>query len=438
MNFIRNAASQLTAQGALTALQFGAGVVLARLLTVSDRGVYGLVISFGALLAMFAHCGWSMAAIYRIRREGRPPGAVLAAAVLAMSITGALAIGVALVFHAALRSKFLPGEAWWLYAIALALVPVALLARALSAVARGSDHFDLQNIVRVLVGFVFPVAVTVVLLATGGSVVAALLTLLATRLLGVVGIGRRLVAITGFGPLDRGDLRSGFRFGARNAAISWAGQLHEKADVFMLVALLGADGKALAGWYLVAVAVAQLPRTASEAVATALAPKLAGLPEAEAASYAAKVCRHTVLLVGGIAVAMLLVGPLLIPLAYGAKFEASVTPFLVLAPAILPLSLYRMLARYFVAFDRQGIPLVAQLVAVALNLGLNAWLIPEHGLVGVALASLISYSAAALAVVIAFCATSGVGLRDTFLLRRDDLDFYRLHLAALRARFRRS
>lgn len=435
MNFTRNATSQLLAQAAVTGLQFGAGVALARLLTVADRGVYGLVVSFAMLITMFAHCGWSMAVIYRIRREERPPGAVFAAVVTGLAMTGALAVGLALLFQEPLRAKFLPGEGWIPFAIALVFVPIALFARALSAVARAVDEFDLQNIVRVLVSVVFPIALTLVLLLTGGSLVAALLTLLVIRLLGVVGIASRLLPITGFGPVDRSEIRAGFRFGARNAAIGWAGQLHEKADAFMLVAIIGGvAGKSLVGVYLVAVAVAQLPRTASEAVAAALAPKLAGLPDREAAEYAAKVCRHTVLLVGGIAGLMMLVGPLLIPLVYGAPFEASITPFLLLAPAIVPLSIYRMLARYFLAFDRQGLPFVAQVIAVAVNVGLNLWLIPTHGLAGVAIASLASYSIAAIIVLFAFRHSAGLGWRDILVLRRDDLDFYRRGLTRLRAR----
>ena len=85
--FLKNAVSQFAASIALIGLQLVAGVLLARGLSVPDRGVYTLALSFSGLLMVFSELGWSASSIYRIRRLGRPPAQILTAGLWAMGLS---------------------------------------------------------------------------------------------------------------------------------------------------------------------------------------------------------------------------------------------------------------------------------------------------------------------------------------------------------------
>ncbi|MGH2901548.1 MAG: polysaccharide biosynthesis C-terminal domain-containing protein, partial [Solirubrobacteraceae bacterium] len=69
--------------------------------------------------------------------------------------------------------------------------------------------------------------------------------------------------------------------------------------------------------------------------------------------------------------------------------------------------------------------------ALLANVGLNLWLIPRYGIVGAALASLVSYGAEALGVAALFLFDSGRSARHAFALRASDLEPYRAQLRRL-------
>jgi O-antigen/teichoic acid export membrane protein len=99
-----------------------------------------------------------------------------------------------------------------------------------------------------------------------------------------------------------------------------------------------------------------------------------------------------VLSVTGIGVTFLLVAiaPRLIPLIYGSTFQETVPLLQVLAFTLLPIYLGHLATQGLVALDRQKLYLFFTLLAVLVNVSLNAWLIPPQGAMGAAIATCIT------------------------------------------------
>jgi O-antigen/teichoic acid export membrane protein len=99
------------------------------------------------------------------------------------------------------------------------------------------------------------------------------------------------------------------------------------------------------------------------------------------------VARHTVFLALAGAVTLLIGGPIAVPMLFGHKFAGAVAPMLWLLPGLVMMALYQILTRNFTSRGKQEINIIAAVLALGLNVGLNVVLIPRWGIVGAAIAN---------------------------------------------------
>ena len=131
--------------------------------------------------------------------------------------------------------------------------------------------------------------------------------------------------------------------------------------------------------------------------------------------------RHTVFLALAGAVTLLVGGPIAVPMLFGHKFAGAVAPMLWLLPGLVMMALYQILTRNFTSRGKQEINIVAAVLALGLNVGLNVVLIPRWGIVGAAIANDLSYSTAALVLLVAFVKGSGYSVREATMLSRSEV-----------------
>ena len=81
------------------------------------------------------------------------------------------------------------------------------------------------------------------------------------------------------------------------------------------------------------------------------------------------------------------------------------------------MALYQLLTRNFTSRGKQQVNILAAVVALSLNVGLNLFLIPRYGISGAALANGLSYGTAALTLLIAFVRDSGHSVAETLVVR---------------------
>jgi O-antigen/teichoic acid export membrane protein len=428
MNFFRNAAGLLLTNATIVPIEVMLSIVLARVLAVDERGVYAVFAAFVGLGSLLALLGWPAASIYRLRRLGSDPARVAGAALVAVLLLSSLAVGVCLLAGPWIRARLLDGAAPRVLYLACATIPFLMLANVSGAMARGLDRFRFQNLHHAGVRVVQLAAFSSALLAFGSGLDGVLALFLAIEAVAALLLAGAVLRLSGVSlRFEAREFLDALRFGFKNYLQTLSGRLHERVDLFMLAALLG-NAEQVA-FYAVAANLVTRLNLAPDAFAVAAFPQMAGLPVPEAARFACRICRRTVLLVALAALALAVAAPLAIPLVYGAPYRSSIAPFLVLIPGAALLTIYRILARYFAAIDRQQANIATQGVSVGVNVALNLWWIPRFGILGAAGASLASYGLEAVLISGVFIATTGHGLADLLLPRRDDLHVYRDRLA---------
>ena len=427
MGFARNAVFVLASSAAALPIGMAIGVVLARCLSVPDRGLYALLTNFTIVVFLLTQLGWGDAVIYRTRRHGVSLRRAFSTSVIGNGAFALLALGVCLVFRESLTGAFLGGvtpRAFWL---AAATAPLLTIGDLLRGLARALDRFDLHNQFGLLQSGLILVALLVALPLGGGALEAALVANLVVQIALVAGFGARIAALTGFHwRIDLREALASVGYGGVMYVQNLLIHLHERVDVFLLAAL-GIAAFDI-GLYAAAVSVVAPLRLIPGALGTALLPRLAGANEADAAEFTASVVRPSLLLMLFAGLALGLVGAVAIPLLFGRAYAPAVAPFLVLLPGVTAVTVSRVLARYFASIGRQRPLVVLDTAVLGVNVALNLALIPRAGILGAALASLISYSLEGAATVALFRVYTGQSLRATLLPRASDFETYAARL----------
>src|SRR5262245_5374780 len=407
------------AQVAMTLLGVVTGVITARTLGPRDRGLFQLLTLLPVTLSNFAKLGIPQANVYFMRRRGAAP-----ADIATNSLWFALGLGglLALICYA--------GRGWLLANVlkeappavlgpVLALIPFVLLQAFLLGLLQAQERFaeySFQQIAPTVLGLV---GMSVALLWLRAGLVGAVLT--QTGVVAIVTVW--LVArIHRRAPLRLGgnrDLARGMlSFGGKSYLQTLASTLHFRIDQYMIAYLLDPTQ---VGYYAIAVNLTNLLLKIPDATGTVLFPRLAGSSDRDAHAATTRACRYTLLITIGVAVCYALLGPLAIRVLYGHRFEASIRPMQLMLPGIVMISLYLILTRNFTSRNRQEVNIVAAFAALAINFGLNWVLIPRFGIGGAAVSTAVSYSIAALILLVVFVRESGHSVAETVLVRWADV-----------------
>lgn len=434
MSLFRNAMQVLASSLVAIPLQVVASVVLARWLSVEDRGLYSVAIAFGMTLAGFAELGWGPALIYRMRRAGSPPARVATAALVATVGLSALAILLCLPFQGWIRARFLDDAPLGILLCAIAIVPFQLGWIFFASLARALNRFSIENVSYVMLFLGRLITLSVALILLGGALREALFAYLAVIIVVTLTVMAIVVRMTGLDRLHWEEIRESLRFGSKAYVTRLSTRLHDRFDVFMLAYFLG--DPAQVAFYSVAVTLTSELKMLPEAIGRALFPQLAGISDEAAARLTVLSLRHTLFWVAIAILCIVPVAPIAIPLLFGEPYRASLLPFFVLLPGMALFTMFRVSSNYFAAVGRQGSNIRTQLIAAGVNVAANLILIPQFGVLGAALANVTSNATGAILITIAFAQESGRGLREVARIAPSDIDPYRRRIKFVLRRLR--
>jgi O-antigen/teichoic acid export membrane protein len=204
-------------------------------------------------------------------------------------------------------------------------------------------------------------------------------------------------AIQTAGRLPRLDFGQNFRdvvkFGSVSSFGSILAFLNLRVDSLILGAFLGVAGF---GIYSVAVAAGEMLYLVSRALSTAISHDVGTLDVKTAGAITAKASRSSNLILGLLAIPLMIVGPKLITMIYGARFEPAGNALRILLPGIIVYSSGGPLSSFFVY--QLGRPMVVTMFGIAtivIEAVLCTVLVPKLGLIGAALGSTTTYCCAA-------------------------------------------
>lgn len=427
----QNSATTLATQIASYALNFCAGIIIARSLGPAGKGTLSLVVLSHVLLLTVSNLGLAAACSFLIARRGFSLGQVGRHAVAA-----AAGLGLATVALTAMIINFLPANlvspSQRVYVLlAAGLVPLALATQFLNGALVGAGQIIWLNGLTLAQAFINVAGLVLFLLVLqlglAGGLSAWTVTVVSTCLLTVTvtfwrarHLGRQ--PADGTTRWNRALTDEGIRYGMRAYPAGVVSFLNLRSDQFLLGYLAGT---ASVGVYSVAVTVAELLLFFPRSLATALMPRITGADSVSAKHMAASACRHTI---GGALLSAAILVPigLLIPVLFGEAYRPSILPFFLLLPGLAAYALAPVLSTYF--SGQLGRPIVTSLfagISLALDVLLVWALVPRLGVPGAALASTLAYTATISAMVAYFRRLTGVSLREMFAVRMQDLAAYR-------------
>ncbi len=373
---------------------FLASVLAARLIGADGLGLAGSAFTIATAGALLSSGGLNIAAIYFLGRRPGEQGQVVARTLTLGVGAAVLAVLVVLGAGLALRTVVL-GEADGTVLLAAAALAATILTFELIGGLLLGLHRRTAYIVVQATEAIGSLALTALLLlivdrSAASYLAAAALGYAGGALIAWVAIRRHVGPIRpDFAPAFA---REALGMGLRGQVGNILQYLSLRLDLVLVAALL--DLRA-AGIYFVAVRVSEVVTQVATSASAFLFPQVAAQTERRSTRVTEQITRLTLVTVvaGGLILAA--VAEPLLRLAFGDEFATGADAVRITLLAMLPLTLTRLIAGDLKGRGRPGLVSWAAFVGLVATVSLDLVLIPRLGIVGAALASLLSYAAGA-------------------------------------------
>jgi O-antigen/teichoic acid export membrane protein len=376
-------------------------VVMARVLGRAAVGLYAQAFAFLTLLGLLSLSGFraGLTRFVAVHLADDDAGAVRGALRLGVGITAAasVALGLALFLLAPFLARHVFNEA----ALAMPLrfagatLPAAAVTDAVLSATQGFHTMKPYAFIGLIGEPAGRLALSAIAMATGAGLRGVMVALLISNWCAVAAAFVSLRAlVVGRVPRRDGPARYLPRQLVGFSAISWMAALASTGLIWADTLLLGAyKGSAAVGVYQVATRVVLLASFVMLPVNAAFAPRIAALyrrgrTDALQRSYAA--ATGWILRLSLPAFAVCVVFPRELLAIFGHRFVVGASVTIILAGGKLVDSATGPCGLMLNMSGRPGLSLVDNVIALALNIGLNIWLIPRHGIVGSAWAWAVS------------------------------------------------
>jgi O-antigen/teichoic acid export membrane protein len=413
--FGRDAALTLVALGLAIGGGIASGIVVARALGPHGRGTFALVQTITGIIALVAGFGFGRAAVFLRPRDevtdselfgvvcaSLLPGSLVAALVgLIVTRTGVLTLGQLNV---------------WLMCGSIPLITFFYNAQAALQGIKQQAWFRRTLGLRDALFFVFVVAA----ISIHATMRVVLIAWMAHWFVSSITIAVLLYRHCGRPRLPFGRTRRLASVGASQLLLSLIIQAHLRLDVVLLDVLRGPTAL---GHYAVAVGAAEPITYGGVAVALALYPRTATSAAVNLSAGGVRTARSlrvVVTLTAVAAAALWVVGPRLLPLMFGSRFDAAGAPLRALLPGIVGMTMFFVLMSDLAGRGKIRTIGIVSLVSTVANVLINLVLIPRYGPTGAALSSTITYWGMALWVLAIFARCTGIPMLRCVIPRPRD------------------
>jgi O-antigen/teichoic acid export membrane protein len=408
---------------------FVAVLILARALGPTGRGTIAFITVTALVAAQVASLGIGEATTVFVSRRPEARGSLLSNAVVFMFAGGFLVAAAACGALVALGDARPAGVGAPELAVLACATLAASVANAGWAFLLGTNRLGSVALVTATASWVYPLFLVVLWSTAGLTVLRAALAWTAAELLRALAYLAQSLRGHRLGRLDPWLLVEAVLFGSRAWVGSLARFLNFRTDQ-ILMGFLATE--AALGIYAVAVNASEVLLYLSAATATALLPIAARADTGLRTEQALRGFRSTAVVTAAAVLAAALLGPLLLPWVFGAQFEASVTPFLLLLPGALGFAAMAVFSNALVAGSSPGFSSIGPTVSLGLGVALDLVLIPRFGASGAAVAASAAFIVGGIAALVAFRHRHPFAWRSLLLPRRGDLVMFRALAGPLR------
>jgi stage V sporulation protein B len=378
-------------------LAFLSGIIITRALGPSGRAGYALPLALSSTVWVALHLSIEAAAQRLLgRREAtlREVAGFLAAATIGISV---VAVTITIVVGMAVRSDLLADASQLNVILAAATIPFSLVGQMAAALLFRLGALRAYGlIVAASGGLQLALAISFALAWHIDPTVALVITLVVIAASGIA-MCAVLAGYTGAGALvprtSRALARTAFGAGLKLHASSLALYLNLKIDLLLVSALMNPRET---GLYSLSATLADLVFVATSTVSLSALQTQVEAEEAIAAEYTVSFTRQTFALSVVVAAVAAAGAYPFVLIAYGPTWTPSVAPFAVLTLAAIALGIENPARNLLIRIGRPTAISICAIAALVINIAGNLALIPPLGIVGSALASVVSYWVAAL------------------------------------------
>jgi O-antigen/teichoic acid export membrane protein len=401
----------------------GTMVVLSRLCGPSGFGILSLLIVNIAFLNLVTSFGIDSSVTYQVASDRLNPYKIFSFIFLVL-IMQSLVAGIVEFIASETKGAYLiyPGTEKFRPIAAIVLLVAISLTEKYTSLFNGKHLFSFVNRLLALTnGLIFLVFLVVLISSPGMDTDWIISFYIALTLFQAMVLVVCFHSVTGtplrFLSLTRQDFRLFFSYSIIAFAANFLQFLAYRIDYWFIDFYRGEDDL---GIYALAVRLVQLFWILPLVYASIIFPKVtAAKKEYDHQPLLALIrVTNTVNLIAGI-VACVTAG-WLIPFFFGAAYNSSVNPFLVLLPGVIAFSMTTILASWFAGMNLLRINLTGSAICFIVIVILDVLLIPRYGVNGAAVASSTGYFLSSVYSVSRYCRITGHGLLDLLLTKSSD------------------
>ncbi len=473
MNFRRSVVFTFLIHALVVAVDKGGGIIL-YLLTATEKGEHGksgLAASLPFIIGAIANLGLATALVYFVRRKKVEPQVAFQTSIWVAIVWGGLVGAGACVFTLWGLPAINPDWQidWWGVVPICAVVPFLLIASYANSTQLATDRVKGYGIVHLATSVSFLPAFFLLFYLLGGSVTDGDVPIAVAwgRLISTVFIAgltlwlvRKVVTLRA--KVDRQYLGEAIRYGWKANLTSTLTYLNHRFDLVVLMAIRVSvysnqgndldDAKNLAGvdvaYYSMAVTWAELVWHFPEAMRDLFFSKVASSSHEEARRLTPVLSRIGLLLslLGAVAI-ILCIDPVMGLITWAAKGDSAIwfdgwsedvgVVLWLLVPGTVGFTVSKVLQADLAARNHLQTCVNAQVVVLVVMLGIDIWLIPEHGALGAAVASTIAYTVGTIWTVCAYCAQTKVSIWECLVVQPKDFRYIRDIIGAVINKLRR-
>lgn len=423
MTFIKKSLSIFTTSVSLFFLSTLTSVVIARMLGPQGKGVFTIIFLVPSFLLMFSNLGISVANIYYIGKKEDKLEDIVSNSVVFSLVLGVAGIILFILAFPLLNKLFFHGIAAYYFFIAVCILPLILFNSYASGILLANGKINDVNFLSIIPAISYFSLFLALLFFVKNRIIGTVLAQICSVFMATGWSVWRLGKISPIRvKLHHQIFKKHLSFGLKGYIANFTTFLTYRFDMFLVSYFLNPTE---VGYYGLAVGLAELIWYVPNSINTMLYPTLSASSIKEANDFTPKVCRNTVFIVSFISLVLVFLGKFVIKILYGEVYMPSLKPFLILLPGVTILTVGKLLSSYTTGQGRPIIATYTSIIALVINTPLNFIFIPKWGITGAAFASTIAYSFIALFTLVVYLKMSGNTLKDTLLIKKEDIAVYK-------------
>jgi len=395
-------------------------IIVARSLGPEGKGIVAVAFMLPILVSRLGSFSIGAANVYLLGKRREQAKRIFSNSIFLSIFLSLIYFGLFLLFFDLLEGMFFRDVDNKFVFLGFLLLPLLIfLAYSNHGMLLGLHRFKQFNFALIIRQFTYFTVLVVFLLVMGLDVLKVMCATILGSGIALIYVLVSITKTTGCEcNLHLGLLKEAFAFGLKEHLGNTAQQLNIRLDLLILAVYL-LPGEI--GYYTIAFLLAELIWNIPDSIGLVLFPQVSSSDRKASGVQTARLNRSALLLILFVCTFLALIGKVLISMLYGKAFIPAYPAMLFLLPGIAGLTVAKVLSKYISGIGRPLLTSLGSILGLLLNIPLLFLLVPRLGIIGASIASSVAYLAYAFYIIPVFIKESGVSLKDTLVMNKDDI-----------------